>query len=92
MTDRQTDKQTDRQSPLPSAVPSTSVIGDIHVTSIGTQILGIPIGHQEYVSKVCLEVVKSGNNLCQQLPDLNELQRAMLVLRHCHTTRLNQLA
>ena len=86
------DQKCEMYSPLPSAVPSTSVIGDIRVTSIGTQILGIPIGHQEYVSKVCLEVVKSGNNLCQQLPDLNEPQGAMIVLRHCHTTRLNHLS
>ena len=95
-TDRQTDRQTDMQTNTDRRTDRQTDRQLLEIftvrTSIGIQILGIPIGHQEYVSKVCMEVVKSGNNLCQQLSDLNEPQGAMIVLRHCHTTRLNHLA
>ncbi len=85
------DKKCELYFPLPSAVPDL-LSTDIPIPHTGTKILGILIGSHDFISNVCIDLANSGNVFCQKLPDLNELQGAMLLLRHCHATRLNHLA
>ena len=40
----------------------------------------------------CSTIAEGGSELCKQLVDLDNVQGAMLLLRYCHTTRLNHLA
>ena len=55
----------------------------------GIDVLGIPIGSDQFVSSRCIEIARSGSNLCTKLPELEDPQAAMLLLQHCHTPRLN---
>ncbi|XP_062510478.1 uncharacterized protein LOC134186508 [Corticium candelabrum] len=64
----------------------------IHVSSEGIMILGTPIGKREYVARACSTIAEKMNDLCRQLVDLDNVQASMLLLRYCHTTRLNHLA
>ena len=64
----------------------------IPVSSEGIVILGTPIGKREYVARACSTIAEKGNDLCRQLVDLDNVQASMLLLRYCHTTRLNHLA
>ncbi len=64
----------------------------IRVVSSGTIILGISIGHQHYVIETCLEFAKGGQGLCDELASLDDPQSGMLILRYCHTNRINHLA
>ncbi len=85
------DKKCELYCPLLSAVPDL-LSTDIPISQTGTKIFGILIGSHDFISNVCIDLANSGNVFCQKLPDLNELQGAMLLLRHCHATRLNHLA
>ena len=85
------DKKCELYCPLPLAVPDL-LSTDISISHTENTILGIPIGSHDFISNVCIDVANSGNLFCQQLPDLNEPQGAMLLLRHCHANRLNHLA
>ena len=62
------------------------------VTHDGTIILGIPVGKSEFVRSRCVDIAKSGEELCCELAKLNNRQSSMLILRHCHVPRLNYLA
>ena len=64
----------------------------IRVVSSGTIILGISIGHQHYVTETCMEFAKGGQGLCDELASLDDPQSGMLILRYCHTNRINHLA
>ena len=56
-------------------------------------ILGTPIGEGSFVNKKsCYQFADSGGFLCEQLPGLEDPQAAMLLLRHCHISRMNNLA
>ena len=71
---------------------SISSMSTIPVTSEGFKILGIPVGKTEFVSRSCSTIAEGGSELRKQLVDLDNVQGAMLLLRYCHTTRLNHLA
>ena len=62
------------------------------VTYDGTIFLGIPVGKSELVRSRCVDIAKSGEELCCELAKLNNQQSSMLILRHCHIPRLNYLA
>ncbi|XP_062499045.1 uncharacterized protein LOC134176390 [Corticium candelabrum] len=64
---------------------------DIPFTSSGITVLGSPIGDCDYVQNYCLSTALSGAELCNKLQSLNDPQSAMLILRQCHSTRLNHL-
>ena len=64
----------------------------IPVSSEDIVILGTPTGKREYVARACSTIAEKGNDLCRQLVDLDNVQASMLLLRYCHTTRLNHLA
>ena len=63
----------------------------IKVLSYGTTILGVPVGHVEYVTENCLDFAKSCQTLCDQLLSLEDVQSGCLLLRYCHVTRMNHL-
>ena len=64
----------------------------ISLTCSGMEILGTPIGDDDYITSQCLSFAESGRFLCGKLSELNDPQCALLLLRHCHNTRLNHLA
>ena len=59
--------------------------------SDGTVILGSPIGNEAFVSEKCLLFASQGKELCDKITTLEDPQCALLLLRHCHATRLNHL-
>ena len=59
--------------------------------SDGTVILGSPIGNEAFVSEKCLLYASQGKELCDKITTLEDPQCALLLLRHCHATRLNHL-
>ena len=64
---------------------------DVRVISTGIRILGISIGQQQYVLESCLDIVNSGQSLCDEISSLNDPQSGMLLLCFCHMTRINTL-
>ena len=64
----------------------------IPVNCNGSTILGIPIGKDQSIQDCCVESARSGDNLCKQLTELDDIQSAMLLLRFCHISRINHLA
>ena len=64
---------------------------DLKVSSYGTTILGVPVGHVEYVAKNCLDFAKLGQTLCYQVLSLEDVQSEDLLLRYSHITRRNHL-
>ena len=64
----------------------------IPVKSNGSTILGIPIGENQFIQDCCVESVRSGDILCKQLAELDDIQSAMLLLRFCYIPRINHLA
>ena len=56
------------------------------------KILGTLMGQLDYVQEACLEIVKSGQTLCEQLTSLNDHKSWMLLLRYCHVSCINHLA
>ena len=62
------------------------------VVTSGTHILGSPIGHPDYIKESCLEIARSGQNLCNELVSLDDPQSGMLLLRYCHVSRMNHVA
>ena len=65
----------------------------IPVTTQGTVILGVPIGCKEVVRNWCNEFAVSGKDLCSKLADLNNPHAStLLLIRHCHISRVNYLA
>jgi hypothetical protein len=64
----------------------------IAVALSGTKILGTPVGKSHYVTSTCLDIAKSGKNLCDQLQALKDPQSGMLLLRHCHVSHINHLS
>ena len=64
----------------------------IPVSVCGTEILGIPVGREQFVTEKCVKVAESSQELCSKLADLNDPQCSSLILRHCHVPRLNHLA
>ena len=53
--------------------------------------LGIPLGSSKFVTEACCSNAEKGDLLCNKLPDLNDVQSSMLLLRYCHVSRLNHL-
>ena len=45
----------------------------------GIEILGIPIGSDQFVSSRCNEIAHSGSNFCIKLPELEDSQSAMFL-------------
>ena len=59
--------------------------------SSGTTVLGSLLGPAVYVEETCLRQAKKGDELCRMLQYLDDPQCSLLLLRHCHATRLNHL-
>ena len=64
----------------------------VSVSYDGVTILGTPIGKPEFVRSQCIDIARSGEQLCCQLTKLDNKQCSMLILRHCHVPRMNYLA
>ena len=62
------------------------------VTSEGIVILGMRLGNAKFVSNFCSTYGNTGEQLCDQLSSLNDVQSASLLLKYCHVPRLNYLA
>ena len=58
----------------------------------GFEILGTPIGCDDYVSSTCKKIADSGHELCSKLVLLDDPQGSYLLWKHCHLTRLQHLA
>ena len=78
-TDRQTDKckQTDRQTDRQTTIP---------INYGGSTILSISIGKVQFIQEYSVETAKSGDNLCKQLTELDDIRSAMLLLRLSHSS------
>ena len=76
-------------SPLLNTISEST---SIPATSQGCRILGTPIGSSSYIIESCSDVAQSGSNLCGKLLQLQDPQCGMLLLRHCHVTRMNFLS
>ena len=63
----------------------------IKVSSYGTTILGVAVGHVEYIAENCLDFAKSGQTLCDQFLSLEDVQSGCLLLRYCHVAHMNHL-
>ena len=68
-------------TPLSSQISSQTTIP---INYSGATVLGIPIGKVQFIQEYCVETAKSGDNLCKQLTELDDIQSAMLLLRFCH--------
>ena len=66
------------------------VIFEVH--TYGEQTVGTSIGSPSYVESKCVEIYKSGQDLCTKLTALDNSQSALLLLQHCHVPRINHLA
>ena len=76
-------------SPLLNTISQST---SIPATSQGCRILGTSIGSSLSIIKSCSDVAQSGSNLCGKLLQLQDPQCGMLLLRHCHVTRINFLS
>ena len=70
---------------------STEILAPFPRAVEGSVLLGTPIGRFDFVASQCIEFAKSGSLLCQEIVSLDDPQSSMLLLRHCHTTRMNHL-
>ena len=61
----------------------------VSVSYDGVTILGTPIGKPEFVQSQCIDIARSGEQVCCQLTKLVNKQCSMLILRHCHVPRMN---
>ena len=57
----------------------------------GVKILGIPLGHPEYVQNQLQRVSASHKQLLERIPSVQDLQAAWLLLLYCAGTRANFL-
>ena len=64
---------------------------NVSTTSVGIEVLGIPVGKKEYFQQICSQKAKEGKKLCSELRNLNDPQSFMLLRRHCHNPRMNFL-
>ena len=62
------------------------------VSHNGSIFLGTPVGTPAFISSSCLEFAQSGDLLCEELTNLDDIQSSILLLRFCHVPRLNHLA
>ena len=51
---------------------------DVPISFSGIQILGSPIGDDDYIQTFCLSIAHSGADLCSKLPHLNDPQSSTL--------------
>ena len=73
-------------------ITSSELVQSFRVVTSGIHILGSPIGHSDYIKKSSLEIARSGQDLCNELVSLEDPQSGMLLLRHCHVSRMNLVA
>jgi hypothetical protein len=52
----------------------TNWSSNIKLTTVGMEILGVPIGNADYVSSCCSVVAPSGIEFCSELSQLNDPQ------------------
>ena len=74
---------------------STSTLSSsssISVSRKGIDILGTPLGCQEYILCKCISAAESGWVFCSEIVELGDPQCAYLPLRYSHNTCLNHLA
>ena len=76
-------------TPLSSQISSQSTISTNYC---GSAILGIPIEKAQFIKHHCVMSATSGDNLCKQMTELQDIQSAMLLLTFCHILRINHLA
>ena len=48
----------------------------------------LSVRKSEFVCSQCVDIAKSGEELCCELAKLNNQQSSMLILHHCHVPRL----
>ena len=68
--------------------PCHSVCQSIPISSDGVITLGTPIGSASFVVEASLKIAREG----EKLTTFNDLQSAVLLLRHFHVSRLHHLA
>ena len=94
--DRQTDRQTVAIEKCEmfcnGQVTSSELVQSFRVVTSGIHILGSPIGHSDYIKESSLEIARSGQDLCNELVSVEDPQSGMLLLRHCHVSRMNHVA
>ena len=64
----------------------------IPTSTSGSVVLGSPVGTTSFVRSFCLSAAESGEDFCSRICNLDDSQSSVLLLRHCHSTRLNHLA
>ena len=64
----------------------------VPVAQSGTITLGTPAGSSDFIQSHCAKAAAESLDLCLQLTELDDPQRALLLLRHCHVPKLNHLA
>ena len=62
------------------------------VSEDGIEVLGIPMGTEQFICSKCRDIAISGSKLTSHLPGIGDAQSAMLLLRHCHVPTMNYLA
>ena len=78
----------DKKCEAHSAVAPKDWPDHLVFTSSGFEILGTPIGCDDYVSSTCEKIADSGHELCSKLALLDDPQGSYLLWKHCHLTRL----
>ena len=63
----------------------------VPIKSGGVTILGTPIGHLSFVENSCMDQVNQAKLFLSQLPKINDLQTASLVLRYCGVPKISHL-
>ncbi len=76
----------------PSSAVAINESAGIPVNYQGSLFLGTSIGSSSFAESSCSTIAESGNTLCDQLTKLEDIQSAMLLLRHCHVPKLDNLA
>ena len=63
----------------------------VPIKSDGVTILGTPIGHLSFVENSCRVQVNQVKLFLSQLPKINDLQKASIVLRYCGVPKISHL-
>ena len=84
----------DYQSLFGSVSPPGNFLGSCPIPEAkeGVLVLGTPQGSSSFISDTCQSLAENGSQLCEQLSDLGDPQSSLLLLRHCHVTKVNHLA
>ena len=62
----------------------------VPVAQSGAITLGTPVGSSDFIQSHCAKAAAESLDLCLQLTELDDPQRALLLLRPCHVPKLNR--